>query len=237
MKKNKPGSDAPKPSNPVRGLSSPRLRSAVKWFSILVIIPILLGVIALSLFVNSSLVHSYLNSSFEREAGKSLGVPVVLQNFKVHLSSLSVDLYGLTVSGAKPHPNPPLLQVQHLQAGIKIVSVLRRNWYLDSLRIDRPVIQVYVDPHGVSNIPAFKSTGGGNNNAIFDLGIRRAVIDGGMVYYNDQPSSLAADLHDVNLGATFNEPLQKYSGTLSLLTGAHHLRLSEPTAAQHKRPL
>jgi translocation and assembly module TamB len=211
--------DTPDRHNPVRRTPRRRLRLAVKWFAMLVVFPILLGAIVLSLFVNSSRFHSYLIATVQKQVGEELGVPVALQNLTLHLSSLSVDLYGLTVSGSNPHPNPPLLQVQHIQAGVKIVSIFRRKWYLDNLRIDQPVIRIYVDPDGVSNIPMFKSNGGGNNDAIFDLGIRHAVIDGGVVYYNDLPSALAADLHNVDLNAAFNEPLRKYSGTLGYSEG------------------
>ncbi len=148
MDKIKPGTDSPDQHNPVRRTLRRRLRSALKWFAVLVVLPILLGAIALSLFVNSSRFHSYLIATLQKQASDKLGVPVVLQNFTLHLSSLSVDLYGLTISGANPHPNPPLLEVQHIQAGVKIVSLVRRKWYIDDLRIDRPVIRIYVDPDG-----------------------------------------------------------------------------------------
>ena len=39
------------------------------------------------------------------------------------------------------------------QAGVRIVSVFGRKWYFDSIRIDNPVAQVFVDKNGVSNIP------------------------------------------------------------------------------------
>jgi translocation and assembly module TamB len=214
----RPTGDSPNQPSSIRRPLRRRLFLALKWFAVLVVVPILLGAIVLSIFVSSSRFHSYLIAAVQKQAGEKLGVPVVLENFALHLSKLSVDLYGITVSGANPHPNPPLLQVQHIEASIKIVSVVRRKWYLGTLRIERPVMQVYVDPQGVSNIPTFKSSGGGNTT-IFDLGIRHSIIDGGVVYYNNQPSALAADLHDVDLSAAFSEPLQKYSGTLGYTDG------------------
>jgi translocation and assembly module TamB len=195
-----------------------RLLTAAKWLTALVVFPILLGAVVLSLFVNTSRFHSYVIAVVQKGASQKLGVSVVLENFALQLSTLSVDLYGLTVSGANPHPSPPLLQVQHIQTGIKIVSIVKRKWYLDNLRIDQPVIQIYVDPQGVSNIPVFKS-GGGSNTTIFDLGIRHASINGGMVYYNNQPSTLAADLHNINLSAAFSEPLKRYSGSVGYSEG------------------
>jgi translocation and assembly module TamB len=203
-----------------------------RWIAAVAAFAALVVSIAVPLLVNSSRFHSYVIRTVQQEAGDALGVPVVLQNFSLHLGSLGVDLYGLTVSGANGHPNPPPLQVQHIQASVKIVSVIRRKWYLDNLRIDRPIIQVFVDSHGVSNIPTFRSGGtSNNNNEIFDLGIRHAVITAGEVFYNNQPSALAADLKDVELTAFFNDLQQKYSGTLGYSDG--HLTYGTTSPQTH----
>ena len=63
----------------------------------------------------------------QRRASESIGTQVQLQNFVLHLSNLSLDLYGLTVHGAAPYPNPPLLQVAHAEVGVRIVSVLHQE--------------------------------------------------------------------------------------------------------------
>jgi translocation and assembly module TamB len=234
MNENRTGIESPDPPD-----SRPRmgrlLLAAAKWTMGLVVFPILVGAAVLSFFANSTSLHSYLIRTLQNQASEKLGVPVVLQNFTLHMASLSVDLYGLTVSGANGHPNPALLQVQHIQAGVKVVSIVRRKWYLDTLRIDRPIIQILVDSNGTSNIPTIKSTGSSdNNNAIFDLGIRRAIIDGGEVYYNNEPATLAADMRDVNLNASFNDLLQKYSGSIGYSDG--HLvygSIKPPTHSVH----
>ena len=200
-------------------LTRRRLLAMAKAITAMIVLPVLLGAIALSIFVNSSRGHAYLISLIQQKAAESLGVAVHLQNFGLHLSPLSLDLYGLTVDGAGPHPNPPLLQVQHAEAGVRIVSVFGRKWYFDSIRIDNPVAQIFVDKNGVSNIPTFKSSNTSSNTTIFDLGIRHAVLANGALLYNNRPSSLALDLHDVQFNATFNSLLQKYSGTLAYSDG------------------
>src|SRR5258708_1652624 len=189
-------SNAASPGSPLPPSSGARTRrhliAVARWFVTLVILPIVIGAILLAILLNSPRFHSYLLNTLETQATNSLGVRVKLQNFTPHVSALSVDLYGITIDGASPYPNPPLLQVQHVQAGVRIVSILGRKWYFDGILVDSPVIQVFIDKHGVSNIPKLKSSGGGNNTSIFDLGIRRAV---------------------------FNNLLQKYSGTLAYTEG------------------
>jgi translocation and assembly module TamB len=208
-----------------------RLFTVLKWTFALVVFPILLGAIVLSILVNSTRFHTYLIHTIQEKAAASLGVPAELQNFSLHLSTLGVDLYGITINGADPYPNPPLLQVQHAEASVRIVSVLHRKWYLSSLQIDRPIVQIFVDKNGVSNIPTFKSNNNKSNSTIFDLAIRRAVLDKGEVYYNNRPSSLSADLHNLDVNSTFDASLQKYVGTLSYTDG--HLTYSNIQPPPH----
>lgn len=200
-------------------LTRRRLLTVAKVVAAFIVLPLIMGAIVFSIFVNSARGHAYLIGLIEQKAGESLGVRVHLDNFGLHLSTLGVDLYGLTVDGAAPHPTPPLLQVQHAEAGVRIVSVFGREWYFDSIRIDNPVIQIFVDKDGASNLPTFKSNNSSSNTSIFDLGIRHAVLANGAILYNDRPSSLAVDLRDVQFNASFNSLLKKYAGTLAYSDG------------------
>ena len=194
------------------------LLSAAKWIAAIIIFPILLGAVVFAFLVNSTAGHSYLLKRIQEQATESLGVGVRLQNFTLHLSTLSADLYGLTVDSAGPHPYPPLLQVDHGHVGVRVVSVFGAKWYFDSIRIDHPVARIYVDKHGVSNLPTFKSNSK-SNTSIFDLGIRHAVLTNGAVFYNDRPRSVALDLRNVDFDSTFDSFKKKYSGTLAYSDG------------------
>ena len=204
---------------------------AARWIAAVIVFPILLGAVVFFFLVNSSRGHAYLINLIEKQAEENLGVPVRLQNLDLHLTTLSVDLYGLTVDSAGPLSYPPLLQVQHAEAGIRVVSVAGCKWYFDSIRIDNPVAQVFVDKNGVSNLPTFKSNNSRSNTRVFDLGIRRVVLTNGAVFYNNQPSAIAFDLGDVQFNASFNSLLQKYSGTLAYSDG--RLNYSGTQAPQH----
>ena len=204
-----------RPSNSTRR----RIIAVAKFFGAVVVFPIVLGFIVAMFLLNSSRGHNYLLGQIQDQATQALNTGVHLDNFDLHPATLSVDLYGLKVDGASPHTNPPLLQVQHAQAGVRVVSVFGAKWYFDSIRIDNPVVQVYVDKNGVSNIPTLKSSNSSSNTSIFDLGIRRAVITNGVVLYNSQPSAVSADLNDLQLNSTFDTALKKYSGTLSYSNG------------------
>src|SRR3984957_416773 len=197
-----------------------RLWKAAAWVAGIFIVLLLVAGLAVTILLHSARFHNYVLSTVEQKATESIGTKVQLQNFALNLSHLSMDLYGLTVAGASPYPDPPLLQVAHGEVGVRIVSILHRKWYLDRLIIDQPVVKVFTDSHGVSNIPTIKSSGSSSSDtSLFDLGIRHAVLDRGAVYYNDRQSVLSADLSNVDFRASFDSLLQKYSGKLSYTDG------------------
>ena len=169
--------------------------------------------------INTDGVHRYIISAVQKQASEALGVSVHLENFTLHLSNLSLDLYGISVAGAGPYADPPLLQADHVNVGVRIVSIFHRSWYLDNLRTDHPVAWVIVDKNGVSNLPTLKSSSSGSNTSIFDLGIRHAVLARGEVYYNSRPSALAADLHDLEFNSSFASLAKMYSGRLAYGSG------------------
>jgi translocation and assembly module TamB len=202
-----------------------RLWKAAAWIFMGLAALMVLAVVAVTVVLHSARFHNYLLSTVQKKASESIGTQVQLQNFALHLSNLSLDLYGLTVHGANPYPDPPLLQVAHAEVGVRIVSVLHKKWYLDNFIVDSPVVKVFTDAHGVTNIPVIKSSGSSSSNtSLFDLGIRHAVLDQGAVYYNNRQSALSADLHNLDFHAGFNSLLQKYSGKLSYSDG--HLEAS-----------
>jgi translocation and assembly module TamB len=181
---------------------------------------IVISVVAIVILLHNERFHNYILATVQKQASESLGVRVRLQNFALNLSHLDLDLYGLTVDGAAPYANPPVLQVDHAEISVRIVSIVNAKWCLDSFRVDRPVVRVFVDANGVSNLPTIKSRGdSGNGTSIFDLAIRRAVLDQGEIYYNDKQTPLAADLHDVEFQASFHSLFTKYSGSLSYTDG------------------
>jgi translocation and assembly module TamB len=209
-----------------------RLWKVTAWIFMGLAVLVVLAFVAVTVVLHSARFHNYLLSTVQKKASESIGTQVQLQNFALHLSSLSLDLYGLTVHGANPYPDPPLLQVAHAEVGLRIVSVLHKKWYLDSFMVDDPVVKVFTDAHGVTNIPTIKSSGSGSSKtSLFDLGIRHAVLDHGAVYYNNRQSVLSADLHNLDFHAGFNSLLQKYSGKLSYTDG--HLEASGFKTIQH----
>ncbi len=178
-----------------------------------------LAIVTVAILLHSQRFHNYVLAKVDNIASQKLNTQVALENFTLHFSPLSLDVYGLTVHGASPYPNPPILQLQHAHVGVRIVSLLHMKWYLSTVQLDHPVVQVLVDKHGVSNIPTPPPSNSQSNTSIFDLGIRRAILDQGEVFYNSEPQPLSADLQDVEFRAGFTPANQVFSGWLQYTQG------------------
>jgi translocation and assembly module TamB len=186
---------------------------------------VIAAVIALGALVNLDGVHSAILNFAQKKATESLGTRVEIQNFVLRWSPFGLDLYGITVDGAGSHPLPPLAQIQHVNVGLRIVSLSHFNFYLTNLRVDHPVVWLYVDKNGKSNLPSLKSSSSSSGSGVqtlFNLGVRHAVLDRGEVYYNDRPKPLEADLHDLSLHARYSPSAQEYSGAMAYRDG--HLK-------------
>ncbi len=207
----------------------PRKRSTwirvLGWIGVGILALVLLAVIAAVVLLHSSSFHRWALAKAQQKAGEALGTEIRVRDFGLHLSLTApiLDLYGITVYGAAPYPNPPLLQADGVHVAITITSLLRRTWYLNDVRVDRPIAHVFVDRRGTSNIPKRKSSGGQSRTSVFDLGVRHAVLNNGEAYYNDRKSVINADLHDLEIQAGFDAAHTKYSGTLGYRDG--HLQI------------
>jgi translocation and assembly module TamB len=224
MKMNRIRLDYPdeEPSNPQRTSPRPpryrilRLVLSIAACLVLLIIVCAAGLVAL---VNVDGVHRYLIGLAERQASDELGVRVQLENFTLHLSTLSVDLYGISVDGSPSYQGPRLLTVDHVAVGVRVVSIFGRKWYLDNLTVDHPIAWVFIDKNGASNLPSLKSSSSGSNTSVWSLGIRHAALNRGEVYFNSRPCALDADVHDLDFLASFNSLRTLYSGSLNYANG------------------
>jgi translocation and assembly module TamB len=188
------------------------------WVAAGAVFAVILVLVASVALVNTDGVHRYLLRLTQRKASEALGVRVQLENFTLHPGSLSLDLYGVRISGASPYQDPPLLQADHIGCSVRVISVLGRKWYFGKIQIDHPVAWVTVDRKGISNLPVFRSSGS-NHTDVFEMGIRSVAIDRGAVYYNSRPSAISANLRGLELSSRFNPLFRRYAGKLAYSKG------------------
>ena len=195
---------------------------------------VLIIVVGIAVLLHSDKFHAYLLRTAQQKASEAFGSQIQVRDFAFHWSGLgpSIELYDVVVHGAVPHENPPLLQTDSLRVQATITSFLHRSWYVDDIRIEHPVVRVFADNQGRTNIPPAKPKDPNQQSrtSVFDLGIRHLLLERGEAYYNDQRSSLNADLHDLNFQSGYELLQKRYSGLLSYKDGHVELQDAKPIA-------
>jgi translocation and assembly module TamB len=159
----------------------------------------------------------------QTKATQALGSKVQFKDFAFGWSGFgpNVALYNLVVDGAAPYLDPPLLTADSLSVQVTISSAWHRSWYVNDLQIKHPVVHIFADNQGNSNLPHPPNqkprSGGGVD--VFALGVRRLLLGQGEVYYNDQKGNLTADLHELEFQLGFALLQKQYSGTISYRDG------------------
>ncbi|HET9742316.1 MAG TPA: translocation/assembly module TamB domain-containing protein [Terriglobales bacterium] len=210
-----------------------RWKKIVAWTAGIIALLIIAAIVTVYVLLHNQSFHQYVLKKAEQKAAAALGVQLQAKDFQLHFNGISpsLDLYDVVIHGAEPYPNPPLLTIDHLHAGVKVTSILSRTWYLEDVTIDHPVARLFVDAHGVDNLPQTKSNKQQSNTSVFDLGVRHALLDNGEIYYNNRKSVMDADLHDLTFRSTFDTSQKRYSGNLSYKNG--HLKFENFNPVPH----
>jgi translocation and assembly module TamB len=216
-----------RPEKPKRAL----WKRIAGWMGLGVLLLIVVIIVAILVLPRIGAFRTYALHVAEQKLSASLGSQIQVRDFALSVSHLTLDLYGVTVSGAAPYPNPPLLAVDHIGLGLGITSFVHRDWYVKNITLDHPVARLFVDPHGTDNLPQTKSSNSQSHTDLFKLGVRHALLDRGEVYYDNRKSAVDADLHDLTFQARFDPAQQRYSGTMSYRDG--HVQMGNYRPVPH----
>jgi translocation and assembly module TamB len=206
-----------------------RWQKIAGWSAVAIFGLVLLVVVTVTVLVHSESFHHYLIGKVEASASDSLNAKVRLRDFKLSLSSLTLDLYDLDIHSSELDPKAPLLHVDHIGGSVKIISAIHRQWNLSDVRVDHPVVHLLVDKDGNNNLPKPKPSNSNSNTNIFDLAVKRAALNNGEVYYNDRKSDLDANLLEVAFQSSY-DPARggRYYGTLGYKQGNLHFGSYSP---------
>jgi translocation and assembly module TamB len=141
-------------------------------------------------------------------------------DFRFDWRSLRVEIYGFVLHGTEPAGKPALAQAAFIAAGLKIVSLARREVDLDDLEVKAPRIYLIVNPDGSTNLPEPKVKHKGRSplEALVNLAIARFQIESGM-FEVESRGRVPFDASGRNLRAQFRyeQAGRKYRGDIAIL--------------------
>ena len=167
--------------------------------------------------VRSSAFHRYILATIINRVGKSTGGRVEIGYYAIYWSNLHADFYRVALHGTESAPNAPLFSADHLGLGLRLVSVWKREVDLQEIVADHPVVHLWIDAQGRTNLPQVPQPA--QPVDIFDMAIKHAVIHQGEMYYNDREIPLDAEVHDLQAQVTRETLKTAYDGMLSYSEG------------------
>ncbi len=207
-------------------------KKIIGWASIGIVSLLIILLAAGFLLVRSRFFHLYLLAKIVEKTHEATGARVEVGNYVLTPSTLRADLYRVSLHGSESDPTRPLLAVDHLAVGLKIISLLGRKVSLDEIVIDHPVVHLRVDKAGHSNIPQPPVQNKQSKPVdIFNIAIRHFLLNRGEIYWNDQQLPLDAELHDLDARIQFSSLKSEYDGSLNYRRG--RMQFSDFNPIQH----
>jgi len=182
----------------------------------------LVAVVSALMIARSDWLREKLRAAIVERAETATGGRVEIKDFRLDWTGLTADLDGVVIHGSEPPSQAPLLAVDHVTLGIRIISLWTRDFRLSRVNVTRPRIHLIVDEDGGTNLPRPKIPGTTRTtDALLNLKIGRFEVRGGeflvesaglpprVVPWSGTGQNLAAI-------ANFDPAKDRYSGNVSL---------------------
>jgi translocation and assembly module TamB len=206
-------------------------RRTIGWTFAVLAVLVFAGAVGGYLFLKSRSFQEYALRTIMQETNDAIGGRAEIRKLDFELSTLTAHLYNITLHGSERPDQLPLLQVDKLTVGLKIQSLVHRKITLNELLVDHPVVHLGVDGEGKSNIPQSPTSKNSGHANVFDLAVGHVNLTDGEINYNDQKTSLLADLYDLGAEIRFDSLARRYSGRISYDNG--HLRYGGYSSFPH----
>lgn len=180
---------------------------------------VVIGITAI-VALRSAAFHRYVLAKMAARASQATGGRVEIGDFGFRWPGLRIDIYRIVLHGSEAATRAPILRVDHVMVGLKIISLWRHKIDLNEIVIDHPSVHLSVDRSGQSNLAKGPRAGaGGRSGSVFDLAIGHFVVNQGEVNYNDRRVPLDGDVHDLHAQVTFDSAKTEYNGAFGYRDG------------------
>jgi translocation and assembly module TamB len=150
---------------------------------------------------------------------------------RVELGSWSFDWTGLTFTispfvlhGTEPAGEAPLVYVESVTLGLRLISAVEQKVDLAYLRVEQPRVRIVIYPDGTDNLPTPKRGGARKSWAqnVVDLAVRRYDVNGGVAEVGVRRVPLEFRGEDLAIRMDYDTRAPRYTGELT----ARRLRTS-----------
>ena len=157
------------------------------------------------------------------EVETATGGRVEVGNFSFKWETLVARISPFVLHGTEPASEAPLLRIESVSVGLRIISLLERKVDLASLGIEQPRLRIVIYPDGSNNLP-MPSRRSGKDWAqdLVNLAVRRYAVTGGLAEVDIRRVPLNFSGEDLRLQMTRDAFGARYRGEVA----SRHLRVA-----------
>jgi translocation and assembly module TamB len=175
------------------------------------------GVVA----VESGWLREKIRARIVAEAEKATGGKVEIGSFSLDWKARIVEVDGLTIHGAEPNGAAPLLYVQRLVVGFRVLSLFERKFDVAAVRAESPRAHVIIEADGSTNLPPARVPSGMTApETILDLKVGKFEVANGLFAItregNVDVTPWSGSGEALNAQVTYNAKGPRYDAKISV---------------------
>jgi len=189
------------------------------WISLTIGVVLLAAFVSLARYLRSASFADFVRRKVIAAIEDATGGRVEMASFHWNLSQWAFEADNLTIHGLEPPGELPYVHVDHTLVRLHIISFFQREFSVEQLQLQRPVVHVIVYPDGKTNAPEPKIKRTSNKTPVqelFDLAIARADLQEGMLLLNQRKLPLDFSVNDVIASMTYNAAAQRFDGSVQV---------------------
>src|SRR5258706_13509941 len=173
--------------------------------------------VAALLVVRSGWFREKVRQRIVTEVESATGGRVEVGNFSFKWETLTAKISPFVLHGTEAAAEAPLLRVESVSIGLRIISMLERKIDLASGTVDRPRLSIVIYPDGSDNLPTPPGRRSGKSWAenLVDLAVRRYAVTGGVADIDIRQVPLAVNGEDPGVQMTRDTGGARYRGTVA----------------------
>src|ERR1700733_870749 len=145
-----------------------------------ILLLVLLAGVSVLLIARSDWLREKLRTAVIEQAEKATGGRIEIKKVGLELTGMTAEVDGLVIHGTESPNMAPLLAVDHVTIGIRIISLWTRDVRLSRIDVIHPKVHIVVDVNGDINLPRPKVPGKtSTQDAILNLKIGRFDVRNG----------------------------------------------------------
>ncbi|MEO8049849.1 MAG: translocation/assembly module TamB domain-containing protein [Acidobacteriota bacterium] len=190
---------------------------------------LLVCAVAALLVVRSGWFREAVRQRIVTEIEAATGGKVEVGNFSFKWETLVATISPFILHGTEPASEAPLLRVESVSVGLRVISMLERKFDLASVTADQPMLRIVIYPDGSNNLPTPQGHSNGKSWAqdLVDLAVRRYAVTGGMADIDLRQIPLAFSGEDLRVQMTRNTVGAVYRGNIA----SRHVRVASDILA------